>query len=68
VGYADGTPIPAGKVLRVLRDTAAPCVILEPFFGDNASDSTAATLARNEGRLPAAIARACADLIEGWRQ
>jgi hypothetical protein len=67
VGYSDdGKPIPAGKVLRVLRDTAAPCTILEPFVGSNEADALAATRARNDGRLPLALAEACAQLIAEW--
>ena len=64
VGYdAAGKAYPAGSELYVLTQTKSAAVILEPFFGDHAGDATAATQARNDGRLPDAIARALRNLI-----
>jgi N-acetylmuramoyl-L-alanine amidase len=52
----------AGSPLYILRDTRAPAVILEPFFGDHVEDATAATRARDSGRLALFLA----DAIEEW--
>lgn len=52
-----------GLPLRILQWTRAPAVILETHYGDTASDHTAATAARDDGRLPRALAAAIERLL-----
>jgi N-acetylmuramoyl-L-alanine amidase len=54
----------AGAPLYFLELTHCPAVILEPHFGCTAEDHEAATAARDDGRLAAAIARAVHRFLE----
>lgn len=58
-----GKPAPGGPPLYLLQLTAAPAVILEPFFGDRAGEAEAATRARDDGRLSAALAAAVVEVL-----
>ena len=56
----------SGKPLHILRDTQAPAVILEPFFGDHEGDAERARTARASGSLAAALATTIQNLLRGW--
>src|SRR5690606_28623408 len=62
----DGVPVPGGPPLYLLQLTRAPAVIVESFFGSNERDTELATAARDDGRLPRAMAHAVADILAEW--
>ncbi len=51
-----GQWLPDGEPLYILRDTVAPAVILEPYFGSSETDTRAATQARDSGALAQSLA------------
>ena len=56
----------SGAPLYILRDTAAPAVIVESFFGSNPDDATKGRKARDSGALAAAIAGAAYGVVTSW--
>lgn len=56
----------SGAPLYILRDTAAPAVIVESFFGSNPEDATKGRKARDSGALATAIAGAAYGVVTSW--
>jgi N-acetylmuramoyl-L-alanine amidase len=56
----------SGAPLYILKDTAAPAVIVESFFGSNPEDATKGGAARDSGALAAAIAGAAYGIVASW--
>ena len=56
----------SGAPLYILKDTAAPAVIVESFFGSNPEDAKKGGAARDSGALSAAIAGAAYGIVASW--
>ena len=56
----------SGAPLYILKNTAAPAVIVESFFGSNPEDATKGGAARESGALAAAIAGAAYGIVASW--
>lgn len=60
----NGTPIPGGPELYILKWTTQPAVIYESHFGTHAEDHARAVAAMRSGRLAEAITAAVEDWVD----
>jgi len=56
----------SGAPLYILKNTAAPAVIVESFFGSNPEDASRGRTARDSGELAAAVAGAVYGVVTSW--
>lgn len=59
---------PTGAPLYILRDTEAPAVVLEVYFGDHPTDVEAAHRARRDGSLARAVVDAVGEIVGACNQ